>query len=248
MLHIAGYNNSACWHSLPSFVTNRRLFRTLFYHTMPNGTFYFLMFGRDYKKRLKFQDNRPEKLHLTQPLPSGVTASVNIPYNTEKTFIKSHLCISFVLLLSFWRICNASNLSNESNILCKLFLLKWLFPWLQMLSVPLKKGDLYKNTLPIDWLWFGSAGAGVKGVTILGKFYKNLGKKASTFFSNINEIRLLWFWLYNKVCCVIENTLNTQNRQTVSSNFMLFCESWCVTDSRKSLGKRRHFVYAFYEL
>jgi len=68
---------------------------------MPNGTFYFLMFGRDYKKRLKFQDNRPEKLHLTQPLPSGVTASVNIPYNTEKTFIKSHLCISFVLLLSF---------------------------------------------------------------------------------------------------------------------------------------------------
>jgi len=33
---------------------------------------------------------------------------------------------------------------NESNTFCNLFLLKWLFLLLQILRVPLKKGDFYE--------------------------------------------------------------------------------------------------------
>jgi len=43
---------------------------------------------------------------------------------------------------------------NDSNTFCKLFLLKWLLLWLQMLRVPLKQGVFYETTLLIGWLWF----------------------------------------------------------------------------------------------
>jgi len=40
---------------------------------------------------------------------------------------------------------------NESSTFCKLSFLKWLFLWLQMLSVSLNKGDFCEPTLPIGW-------------------------------------------------------------------------------------------------
>ena len=43
---------------------------------------------------------------------------------------------------------------NESNNFSKLFLLKWLFLWLQMLVHRWTKGNSMKFTLPIGWLWF----------------------------------------------------------------------------------------------
>jgi len=44
---------------------------------------------------------------------------------------------------------------NESKNFSKLFLLKWLFLWLQMLSVPLNNGvkPYTKPTLPVGWHW-----------------------------------------------------------------------------------------------
>ena len=43
---------------------------------------------------------------------------------------------------------------NESNAIFKLFLLKWLFLWLQMLVHCWTKGSSMKLTLPTGWLWF----------------------------------------------------------------------------------------------
>ena len=46
------------------------------------------------------------------------------------------------------------NYQNESNTFSKLFLLKWLFLWLQMLLHRWTMRTSMKLTLPTDWLWF----------------------------------------------------------------------------------------------
>ena len=64
---------------------------------------------------------------------------------------QSYLSISFTLALGFQTEVLASNSLYESNTFSKLFLLKWIFLWLQMSSKLLNNGDFYK-THATNWL------------------------------------------------------------------------------------------------
>ena len=84
-------------------------------------------------------------------MPCCATVSVNTPFN--KSLQHNHNETLYVLAWDW----SPSRLihQNESNTFCKLFLLKWIFLWLQMLSVALNTGvKPTKPTLPIGWLWF----------------------------------------------------------------------------------------------
>ena len=58
---------------------------------------------------------------------------------------QSYLNISFTFALGFQTKVRASNSSKWEQHLFELFLLKLIFLWLQMLSMPLNKGDFYKT-------------------------------------------------------------------------------------------------------
>ena len=63
----------------------------------------------------------------------------------QKSSPQSYLQIPFTLALGFQTKVLASKISNESNTFSKLFLLKWIFLWLQMLRKPLNNEDFYET-------------------------------------------------------------------------------------------------------
>jgi len=69
-------------------------------------------------------------------LRSCATVTVNVSYN--KSSPQSYLNTLFALVLGFRTRFMPLIYQNDGNTFCRLFLLKWLFLWLQMLSVPLK--------------------------------------------------------------------------------------------------------------
>ena len=102
-------------------VTIRRLFRKLYYQTLSGGTqaLWMLSSTSDYYV-LTFDGIIFEQLYSVQSLPSCTNISISL---FNKTLNHNYIQATF----------------------SKLFVFKWIFLWLQMLSMPLKKGDFWET-------------------------------------------------------------------------------------------------------
>jgi len=76
--------------------------------------------------------NLSAQLYSVQPMPGCVAVSVNVPY--DKCLQINHIYVYRFRFLVYGSM--PLIYQNESKDFCKLFLLKWVFLWLQILRVP----------------------------------------------------------------------------------------------------------------